>query len=89
MSLYVSHDSSEHTGLWDDICKVCISCALYIQATEDRMSLRASAPDWYTEHTPLHVGSVSGGLAPPPGRKAPLHSGPGRSTELWLHLTQD
>lgn len=38
------------------------------------------------EHTPLHVDGVSGVLAPPLGRKAPLRSEPGRSTEPWLHL---
>lgn len=38
------------------------------------------------EHTPLHVDGVAGVLAPPLGRKAPLHSEPGRSTEPWLHL---
>lgn len=37
-------------------------------------------------HTPLRVDSVSAGLVPPPGRRAPPHSGPGRSTELWLLL---
>lgn len=38
------------------------------------------------EHTPLHVDGVAGVLAPPLGRKAPLRSEPGRSTEPWLHL---
>lgn len=38
------------------------------------------------EHTPLHVEGWSAGSVPPAGRRAPLRSGPGRSTELWQLL---